>query len=76
MYIYNEIETANSDRGQRITAIGCGTSTGVGGARMSYNVVAWDPSSRRWGATFYSDRGDGSGFTRDLITLRQARNVI
>jgi hypothetical protein len=44
-----------------VTAIGCGTSLGAEGMAKSFNLINWDPASRRWSAAFYLDRS-GGGF--------------
>jgi UDP-2,3-diacylglucosamine pyrophosphatase LpxH len=56
-----------------ITAVGCGTSLGAGGMALSYNILTWDPDSRHWGVSFYADPGDGSGFTRQMVTLHEVQ---
>ncbi len=58
--------------GLEITAVGCGTSLGAESQPLSYNVITWDPVSRQWAASFFSDPGDGSGFTRQYISARTA----
>ncbi|MFG2795811.1 metallophosphoesterase family protein [Streptomyces pseudovenezuelae] len=52
-----------------ITAVGCGTSLGIGGKPLSYNIVSWTPGAESWSASFFSDPGDGSGFHQDYLTL-------
>jgi UDP-2,3-diacylglucosamine pyrophosphatase LpxH len=59
-------------RSRSITAVGCGTSLGAEGMALSYNILTWHPDSRRWGVSFYADPGDGSGFTRQMVTLHEA----
>jgi hypothetical protein len=53
-----------------LTAVGCGTSLGAEGYPLSYNLLIWDPASRTWSASFFADPGDGSGFTRQCITMQ------
>jgi hypothetical protein len=62
-------EKQKSQRWRQITAIGCGTSLGAEGMALTYNIVTWDPASRQWAISFYSDPGDGSGFTRQMVAL-------
>jgi 3',5'-cyclic AMP phosphodiesterase CpdA len=52
-----------------ITSVGCGTSLGAEGKALSYNILTWDPTSKSWAVSFYSDPGDGSGFIRQQISL-------
>ncbi|MCX5586790.1 metallophosphoesterase family protein [Streptomyces erythrochromogenes] len=54
---------------REITAVGCGTSMGIGGRPQTYNLITWTPDSERWSAQFFSDPGDGSGFHEDKIVL-------
>lgn len=56
---------------REVTAVGCGTSLGAENYPMSYNIVAWDPASARWSATFYADPGDYSGFAMQKISVHQ-----
>ena len=44
-----------------VDAIGCGTSLGAEGLPLTYNILAWDPNTQRWGVTFYEDV-DSYGF--------------
>lgn len=53
-----------------VTAVGCGTSLGAESKPMSYNILTWDSASKRWGSSFFADPGDGSGFTRQYVTLQ------
>src|SRR6266581_1524067 len=55
--------------GVEISSVGCGTSLGAEGKALSYNIVTWDPVSRKWGALFFSDPGDGSGFTKQYVAV-------
>lgn len=55
-----------------VAAVGCGTSLGAEDQPLSYNVVAWEPHSRQWAASFFSDPGDGSGFTRQHVSVQAA----
>lgn len=54
-----------------VTSIGCGASLGAEGYPLTYNIVTWDPAARSWTASFFADPGDGSGFTRQLITTSE-----
>lgn len=60
---------------QEIVAVGCGTSLGAEGKPLSYNLVSWDPASRKWSVSFFADAGDGSGFSRQYIALHTAPNL-
>jgi len=60
--------------GQHVSAIGCGASLGAEGYPLSYNIVTWDQHSRTWGASFFADPGDGSGFSRQCITTEVIAN--
>lgn len=55
---------------QKVVVVGCGSTTGVGGRPMCYDIIAMDPSTKRWNALFYHDEsGDGSGFGLQNVTL-------
>jgi hypothetical protein len=51
-----------------ITAVGCGTSLGAEGKPLRYNIVGWDPQSRRWAVSYFMDPGDGSGFEQEYLS--------
>ncbi len=54
----------------RVVVVGCGSTTGAGGRPMCYDIIAMDPASKRWSVSFYHDeRGDGSGFGLQNVTL-------
>ena len=55
--------------GHIMTTVGCGTSLGAEGKPLSYNMVSWDPQSRRWGVSFFMDPGDGSGFRLEYLSV-------
>ena len=55
---------------REVAAVGCGSSLGVDNVSLSYNIVAWDPATKRWGVTFFADPGDGSGFTRRRVAIQ------
>jgi predicted phosphodiesterase len=53
-----------------IATIGCGTSTGVEGAPMSYNVVTLDSESDNWSVRYFADfKGDGGGFLLHAVAI-------
>jgi UDP-2,3-diacylglucosamine pyrophosphatase LpxH len=52
----------------QVASVGCGTTLGAEGKDFSYNLLTWNPKKRQWAVSFYSDPGDGSGFTRKLIS--------
>jgi len=55
---------------QSVVVIGCGSTTGVGGRPMCYDIIALDPNTKRWNALFYHDEaGDGSGFGLQNVAL-------
>lgn len=70
-HITERIEwTHGKDREWRdVTAVGCGTSLGIEGMPLSYNILEWSPSTQRWTASFYADPGFGTGFEEQLIAL-------
>jgi len=45
-----------------VRAIGCGSTFGADGYPRAYNWITWQPRTRSWSITYYSDPGDGSGF--------------
>lgn len=57
-------------RYQSVVVVGCGSTTGAGGGPMCYDIIAIDPETKRWSVSFYHDeRGDGSGFGLQNVTL-------
>jgi predicted MPP superfamily phosphohydrolase len=64
------IQRGDSQELREISAIGCGTTLGAEGKPLSYNLLSWDPVSRKWSVSFFADPGDGSGFTRQYVALR------
>jgi predicted phosphodiesterase len=57
-------------RSQNVVVVGCGSTTGVGGRPMCYDIIAMDPATKRWNALFYyDDKGDGSGFGLQNVAL-------
>lgn len=58
------------DNNRAVTVVGCGSSVGVAGRPMCYDVVTIEPETKRWSVSFYQDeRGDGSGFNRQNVAL-------
>ncbi len=65
-----EADIPSNGRSRKIMVVGCGSTTGVGGRPMCYDIIALDPATKRWNALFYHDeRGDGSGFGLQNVTL-------
>jgi predicted phosphodiesterase len=64
------IQEGNGAESREINAVGCGTTLGAEGKPLSYNLISWDPASRRWSVSFFADPGDGSGFARQKVALR------
>jgi 3',5'-cyclic AMP phosphodiesterase CpdA len=63
------IKTVNL-AGETITVVGCGSTTGVDGRPMCYDVIKIDPSTNRSNVFFYHDqKGDGSGFTLQNVAV-------
>jgi 3',5'-cyclic AMP phosphodiesterase CpdA len=61
---------------REIRAIGCGSSLGMDGTALSFDVVTWDERSGKWGVSFFSDPGDGSGFDREYVALTEVESPI
>ncbi len=70
-YVSDQIKWAHGKRDvwRHVTAVGCGTSLGIEDLPLSYNILEWLPSSRRWVASFYADPGLGTGFEEQYVTL-------
>jgi predicted phosphodiesterase len=51
-----------------ITTVGCGSTLGAEGKPLSYNLIAWEPGSRKWNASYFVDPGDGSGFVEEYLS--------
>lgn len=51
-----------------ITTVGCGTTLGAEGKPLSYNVISWDPRSRKWNVSYFMDPGDGSEFSEEYLS--------
>jgi 3',5'-cyclic AMP phosphodiesterase CpdA len=68
-HLVNAEITANG-RSNEVIVVGCGSTTGAGGRPMCYDIIVMDPATKRWNALFYHDeRGDGSGFGLQNVTL-------
>lgn len=66
------VEANISVRGKshNVVVVGCGSTTGAGGRPMCYDKIVMDPNTKRWNVLFYHDeRGDGSGFGLQNVTL-------
>ena len=63
-YVTNRImlEPGKSREYREVTVVGCGTSLGVGRKPLSYNILEWIPSARKWSISLFSDSGPGAGF--------------
>jgi hypothetical protein len=53
---------------REVTAVGCGTTLGVEGRPLSYNILSWQPHTRKWVAEFFSDSA-GGGFLPDYTVV-------
>jgi calcineurin-like phosphoesterase family protein len=51
-----------------LTAVGCGSSLGMGGTPPSYNVLAWSSLKRRWCVSFFSST-DAGPFVREYVSI-------
>jgi hypothetical protein len=59
-----------------ITVVGCGSTTGMDGKPMCYDIVTLDPETKRWNVLFYYDeKGDGGGFRPHDIRLDLRRSI-
>ncbi|MGT2486582.1 metallophosphoesterase family protein [Methylobacterium oryzae CBMB20] len=67
-HVLAEIET---DRGpHEIFSVGCGSTMGAERTPLTYDVVALDRRTGRWGAKFFADRsGVGAGFAAQQISI-------
>ncbi|WEO65094.1 metallophosphoesterase family protein [Rhizobium rhizogenes] len=60
----------DNDAGHEITVVGCGSSAGIDGRPMCYDIINLDPSSGKWSVSFHHDeRGDGSGFKLQNVAV-------
>lgn len=56
-----------------VSAVGCGTSLGMEGLPLSYNILEWSPSTRKWSAWFFADPGFGTGFEEQYVAVHPVR---
>ena len=55
---------------KEVTIVGCGSSVGVEGKPMCYDIVSINPATQRWSVSFHHDeRGDGSGFELQNVAI-------
>ena len=65
-----EARVSAHGKSREVVVVGCGSTTGVGGRPMCYDIIALDPITKRWNALFYHDEaGDGSGFGLQNVTI-------
>jgi hypothetical protein len=57
---YVEREVSRDNEKMQLTAIGCGSSLGAGGAPVSYNMLEWDSLSQRWVGSFHESINGGA----------------
>lgn len=57
---YVEREVARASNRALLTAIGCGSSLGAEGSPVSYNLLEWEPRSKRWIASFFESINGGA----------------
>lgn len=57
---YIEREVKRGSERMPLTAIGCGSSLGAEGSPLSYNMLEWDPGSKRWVASFHESVNGGA----------------
>jgi predicted phosphodiesterase len=56
--------------GNELVIVGCGSSVGAEQKPMCYDIVSFDPNTKRWGVSFHHDEaGDGSGFKPQNVAL-------
>jgi len=56
---------------QNMLIVGCGSTTGVEGTPMCYDVITLDTNTGHWSTKFYHDiAADGSGFALQHVTLK------
>lgn len=63
---YVERKVAHGADQMLLTAIGCGSSLGAAGSPVSYNMLEWDPGTRRWAASFF-ESVNGGAFRETLV---------
>jgi hypothetical protein len=51
-----------------LTSVGCGSSLGAEETPLCYDIVRWDPASKSWTVSFFSDT-DHSGFSQDAVAI-------
>jgi 3',5'-cyclic AMP phosphodiesterase CpdA len=55
---------------REITIVGCGSTTGIDGKPMCYDIVTMDPATKHSNVLFYHDEnGDGSGFKLQNVAI-------
>ena len=76
-YVEDRIQWTHglSPQSRDVTAVGCGTSLGVEGYQLSYNVLEWSPSTKKWTASFFSDPGFGSGFEEIFVSVHSTATI-
>jgi len=47
---------------RNVMVVGCGTSLGVRGRPLGYNLITWDVAGKAWSVEFVESKRDGSGF--------------
>lgn len=60
--LINDVITDGVPAPQHIATVGCGTSTGANGGKLSFNIVEWSSQDRSWTVDFQVDPGNGAGF--------------
>ncbi len=60
-----------SGRTKHVTVVGCGTSLGIRGHPLSYNVITWNGRRSRSSVAFFEGLADGSGFYEITSSLRK-----
>jgi UDP-2,3-diacylglucosamine pyrophosphatase LpxH len=69
IYLKKDVQVPEGWRS--LCAVECGASLGAEGTSLTYNLISWDSSSKRWTVTFWADPGDGSGFSRQAIAVQE-----
>jgi predicted phosphodiesterase len=65
---YVEREVVRASNNFLLTAIGCGSSLGAEGSPVSYNMLEWEPVSRRWIASFFESI-NGGAFRETVVAI-------
>lgn len=47
---------------RKVMVVGCGTSLGVRGQLLGYNLITWDVTGKAWSVEFFVSEPDGGGF--------------